>query len=130
MDRRVRAFLAAATVALGAASAGADGDVPDVPEAVEACVSCHAFGPDDPVLEGPTLWGVVGRPVASVAGFDYSAALRGLRGTWTSERLDRFLASPQAYAPGTKMELGGVKNAADRAKVIEFLGTLRPAVAQ
>jgi cytochrome c len=130
LDGRVRAFLAAAALGLGGAGAGADEDIPAVPEDLEPCISCHAFGPDDPVLEGPTLWGVVGRPVASVAGFDYSAALRGLGGTWTAERLDRFLASPQAYAPGTKMELGGVKNAADRAKVIEFLETLRPAVAQ
>lgn len=127
MGKRTDILLAAAALALATGSGEARGDEPEVPEAVEACVSCHAFGPDEPVLEGPTLWGVVGRPIASVAGFDYSAALRGLGGTWTPERLDRFLASPQAYAPGTKMELGGVKNAADRAVVIELLKSLGPA---
>jgi cytochrome c len=67
---------------------------------------------------------VVGRPVASLPGFEYSAALEALGGTWTRERLDRFLASPQAFAPGTRMELGGVRNAADRKVVLDFLETL------
>jgi cytochrome c len=96
----------------------------DVPEPVEACLSCHALEPGDEALEGPSLWRVVGRPVASLPGFEYSAALEALGGTWTRERLDRFLASPQAFAPGTRMELGGVRNAADRKVVLDFLETL------
>ena len=95
-------MLAVAALALVIGSGKSRGDELEVPEAVEACVSCHAFGADEPVLEGPTLWGVVGRPVASVVGFDYSAALRGLGGAWTPERLDRFLASPQAYFRGRR----------------------------
>jgi cytochrome c len=110
------------------ASSDEDGDA-DVPEPVEACLSCHALKPGDEALEGPSLWGVVGRPVASLPGFDYSAALRALGDTWTRERLDRFLTSPQAFAPGTRMELGGVRSAADRKVVLDFLETLRPGAA-
>jgi cytochrome c len=115
------AFLA---LAAGAARASSD-DGPDVPEPVEACLSCHTIAADEPLLEGPTLWGVVGRRVASVEGFEYSAALRKVQGRWDRERLDRWLTSPQAYAPGTLMTLGGVRSAADRKVVIDFLETLR-----
>jgi len=96
-----------------------------VPEAAEQCLSCHAIAADEPALEGPTLWGVVGRPIASAADFEYSDALRRQQGAWDRAQLDRFLAAPQAFAPGTQMTLGGVRNAADRAVVIDFLETLR-----
>jgi len=100
-------------------------DEPEVPDPVEVCVSCHAIARDEPVLVGPSLWGVVGRPVASVAGFDYSPALRALGGSWDRARLDRFLTDPKAYAPGTRMDMGGVRNDADRKVVLDFLETLR-----
>ena len=105
------------------AVAAAEDEV-QVPEAAEVCLSCHAIGADDPVLVGPTLWGVVGRPVAGDPDFDYSQALRQQQGTWERERLDRWLTSPQAFAPGTLMTLGGVRSAADRKVVIDFLETL------
>jgi cytochrome c len=70
------------------------------------------------------LWGVVGRPVASVEGFDYSPALNALGGTWDRARLDRFLKDPKAMAPGTLMNLGRVSEAGERAVVLDFLETL------
>jgi cytochrome c len=96
-----------------------------VPEPAEVCLSCHAIAADEPALEGPTLWGVVGRRIAGAADFEYSDALRRQEGAWDRAKLDRFLAAPQAFAPGTQMTLGGVRNAADRAAVIDFLETLR-----
>jgi cytochrome c len=109
-----------------AASASAEGEgAARVPEAAEVCLSCHAIAADEPALEGPTLWGVVGRRIASAADFEYSDALRRQEGVWDRAKLDRFLAAPQAFAPGTQMTLGGVRGAADRAAVIDFLETLR-----
>jgi cytochrome c len=96
----------------------------EVPEPVEVCIACHAIGPDEPALEGPTLWGVIGRTVASAPDFEYSDALRRLGGTWDRDRLDRFLAAPQSYAPGAAMTFGGVRSAADRKVVLDFLETL------
>jgi len=43
------------------------------------------------------------------------------------ERLDRWIAGPAAVTPGTKMTLGGVRSAADRKAVLDFLETLRDA---
>ncbi len=99
-------------------------DQPTVPDAFEACASCHSYERDEPAQEGPPLWGVVGRNVASVAGFDYSPALRALGGTWDRARLDQFLKNPKAMAPGTLMNLGGVSNADERAAVLDFLEKL------
>lgn len=96
----------------------------DVPGPFEVCLSCHTIRPDEPLLVGPTLWGVMGRPIASVPGFEYSAALRGQQGRWDRQRLDRFLTAPQQFAPGTAMTLGGVHSAADRKQVLDFLESL------
>jgi cytochrome c len=105
----------------------ADETAPEVPEAFESCISCHAYRPDEPALEGPTLWQVVGRRIASLDSFEYSAGLRKFEGTWDRATLDRFLAAPQAFAPGIQMTFGGLRNAADRAVVLDFLETLVPA---
>jgi len=105
-------------------AAAAESREDEVPEPVEVCIACHAIGPDEPALEGPTLWGVIGRPVASAPDFEYSDALRRLGGAWDRDRLDRFLAAPQSYAPGAAMSFGGVRSAADRKVVLDFLETL------
>jgi cytochrome c len=116
----------AAALALASPSAthaSTDHDIA-VPEAAEVCLSCHAFKPGEPELEGPTLWGVVGRRIAGAPDYAYSDALRSQPGTWDRAKLDRFLTSPQAFAPGVNMTLGGVKNAADRKVVLDFLESL------
>ncbi len=97
---------------------------PAYPDAFDVCTSCHSYREHEALLVGPPLWGVVGRPVASVAGYEYSPALKSVGGTWDLARLDLFLAKPQAFAPGTKMDMGGIPGASDRAEVLEFLRTL------
>lgn len=125
-SRSVLAGLLLAATPTVAVNASPDGEsAASVPAAAEACLSCHAIAADEPALEGPTLWGVVGRRIASAADFEYSDALRRQQGAWDRAQLDRFLAAPQAFAPGTQMTLGGVRNAADRTAVIDFLETLR-----
>ena len=116
--------VAAAIASPSAAHASSDDDI-DVPGAAEVCLSCHAFKPGEPELEGPTLWGVVGRRIAGAPDYVYSDALRSQQGTWDRATLDRFLASPQQFAPGVNMTFGGVKNAADRKVVLDFLETLK-----
>ncbi len=123
----VLAAFACAHLATVSLASDPDEEELQVPEPAERCESCHALTPNDPALVGPTLWQVVGRPVASVPGFEYSAALKALGGTWTRARLDRFLTAPQSFAPGTKMDLGGVRQASDRELVLDFLETLKPA---
>lgn len=123
-ERRWRAKVGIVlTMVLGSAAwASSDGEVP---KAAEACLSCHAFQPGEPELEGPTLWGVVGRRIAGAPDYVYSDALRSRQGHWDRATLDRFLASPQEFAPGVNMTFGGVRDAADRKVVLDFLETLK-----
>jgi len=39
------------------------------------------------------------------------------------DRLDRFLADPQAYVPGTKMKFAGIQAPDQRRRLIEFLAS-------
>ncbi len=109
---------AAAPVMAGDAQAGA--------QAFIVCGACHAVTPDGAALIGPNLFGVVGRAVASVPGFDYSPELKATGGQWTAERIDQFLTDPNAFAPGTRMGFVGVADPVERANIVAYLGTLKP----
>lgn len=86
------------------------------------CAACHAVHRGAPDRNGPTLFGVVGAPVAGVSPrFGYTAALQRIGGRWTPERLDAWLADPQAFAPGTSMGFPGLADPLDRADVIAYL---------
>ncbi len=86
------------------------------------CATCHKVDGSDGT--GPHLNGVIGRNHAAVGGFAYSAALTALEGQpWTPEEMNKFLISPKAYAPGTKMSFAGLPKVEDRADVIAWLAT-------
>jgi cytochrome c len=116
-----------AAAAAGAAVVAAVSGEPD-PALVEAgekvfrkCKACHKLEPGANGV-GPSLAGVVGKDIASAEGFKYSDALMGLDGSWDAAKLDEFLAKPKDFAPGTKMSFAGLKDEADRAAIIAYLG--------
>jgi len=82
------------------------------------CGSCHQLAEN---RIGPRLGGVVDRPVASSAGYDYSAAMRGFGGKWTPERLNAFITRPDSLVPGTAMRYGGISDSATRSAIIAYL---------
>ena len=85
------------------------------------CEQCHDTSSAATNKIGPALYGVVDRKRASVAGFDYSAAMKGKGGEWTYDELFKFLKSPQAYITGTKMSFAGDSKVDDRINLIAFL---------
>ena len=91
--------------------------------AAKKCAACHTFDKGGPSRVGPNLWGVVGRHRAGVSGFNYSAAMKNKGGEWTFEELNKFLAGPGGYIPGTSMTFAGLTRGGERADVIEFLRT-------
>lgn len=90
-----------------------------------ACAACHTFDQGGRNAVGPNLWGIVGADHAHVDGFNYSQAIAGMRGTpWSYEELNKFIANPRAYAPGTRMAYAGLANTQQRADLIAWLRTL------
>lgn len=90
------------------------------------CEQCHDTSAAHTIKIGPPLYGVVGRPRASIAGFDYSSAMKSKGGSWTFDELFKFIKSPGAYIPGTKMSFAGLPRAEDRINLIAFLRTNAP----
>lgn len=116
-------------VVLFALLAAATPSAPDGRQVFERCYACHSVDPKEQRLPGPNLAGVLGRRAAALEGFEYSDAMRraGARGlTWTEATLDRFLADPEAVAPGTEMFMPPLRNPADRAALIKYLRSLEP----
>jgi cytochrome c len=87
------------------------------------CEQCHNLNKGGAIKIGPPLYGVVGRARASIAGFDYSSAMKSKGGSWTFDELFKFLKSPQAYIEGTKMTFAGISSAQDRIDLIAYLRT-------
>jgi cytochrome c len=87
-----------------------------------ACVACHTLTPDAGNRAGPTLHGIMGRRIATAAGYDFSPALRGMDIVWTEATVARlFEIGPQAMTPGTKMPEQIVADPEDRRALAEWL---------
>jgi len=93
--------------------------------AFQVCISCHSVDPANNDTPGPNLAGVIGRPIASVRGYDYTPAMKAFaakQGKWTAELIGRFVQDPLKMVPGTRMEAPpGVDNEALRELVLAYL---------
>jgi len=89
------------------------------------CAPCHAIGPGAKNKVGPELNGVLGRPAASVEGFNYSDALKKSGITWDDEHLHKWLENPKALVPGTKMLFPGVKDETQRDDLIAYIESFK-----
>src|SRR5262249_53204450 len=58
-------------------------------EVFRACVACHALRPDEGNRAGPTLAGIFGRRIATLPGYNFSAALKSLDIVWTPETVSK-----------------------------------------
>src|SRR4051812_31164322 len=97
-----------ATLALGAFSAvrAQHARSPKGPVLSETrCAGSHGIGGDADGGPAPSLIGVFGRPPASGTDYLFSDALKAKSGVWDAPMLDRYLADPQAFAPGTEMDV-------------------------
>jgi cytochrome c len=102
----------------------ANADVKRGENAAKKCQACHTFNKGGRNLVGPNLWGVISRPRASEAGFNYSAAMKGKGGNWTIDDLNQFITNPRGFIPGTSMSFAGIPRGTERADVIAYLNSL------
>jgi cytochrome c len=101
----------------------AKADVAKGQQVSQRCQQCHDLSKGGPDKIGPNLWGIIGRPRASRSSFSYSSAMSSSHAPWMFERLFRYLKSPQAVVPGTKMSFAGLPSAQDRIDLIAWLRT-------
>ena len=91
-------------------------------EVYRACIACHTLTPDEGNRAGPTLAGIFGRRIATLPGYNFSAALKRLDIVWTPETVAKlFEVGPMAYTPGTKMPEQKNGSAEDRQALVRFL---------
>lgn len=106
-------------VSLAAQAAGDAGRGADSFDA--NCAECHSIARTLKNKKGPSLFGIVGKPAATAAGFEYSPALKAAGFVWTPDKLDAYAAAPKKLVPEGKMKFDGIPDAAERADLIAFL---------
>jgi cytochrome c len=118
----MKRFFALAAFLCLAAPAHAEGDAVAGKAVFRKCAPCHSTEPVNRV--GPTLSGVVGRPAASVADYNYSPAMTAFADggkVWSEALIAEYLMAPKAMVPGTRMTFAGLKKIEDIANLIAYL---------
>ncbi len=90
------------------------------PASFAVCKACHSMEPGKHGL-GPSLAGIWGEKAGEVPGFEFSQPMIDSGLTWNQANLDKYLADPRGTVPGTKMAFGGVKDAAKRQEIIDYI---------
>jgi cytochrome c len=85
------------------------------------CGACHSIQSN---RIGPKHLGVVGRKAGSIAGFEYSPALKKAKFIWTPKQLDKWLQGPGKLVRGTSMAFT-VSKPEDRAAIIAYLAVAK-----
>ncbi|MCY6379507.1 c-type cytochrome [Hoeflea prorocentri] len=124
MYMRFGVFTAAAVgLAVLATPALADGDAKKGAKVFRKCKACHVADEEKNKV-GPHLVGIIDRPVATVDGFKYSAAMVefGADGkVWDIETLTVYLKKPKDLVKKTSMAFAGIKKDSDMENLIAYL---------
>ena len=87
------------------------------------CVACHVKAGTRAFC--PSLYGVVGLPAASAAGFPYSEALKKSGLIWTEDNLRKWIGDTAAMVPNTLMPHVSIPDPAEQIYLIAYLRTLK-----
>jgi len=103
-----------------AATALADGDPAKGKQIFNKCMVCHSIEQGVNKI-GPSLHGVFGRKAGTLAGYNYTDAMKNSGFTWDEATLDKYLTNPRKVVPGTRMVFVGLPKEQDRLDVIAYL---------
>jgi cytochrome c len=90
----------------------------------QQCGTCHTDNLTDPVRQGPSLFGIIGRQAGTADGFKYSAGFAKADFAWDETRIDSWITNPQEMIPGAVMAYRQSKPEI-RAAIIAYLKELR-----
>ncbi len=126
MDHKIRcgrafaALIGFLSFAVGNGSSAA-GDPKRGAQVFQACMACHSVKPSEH-MTGPSLTHIWNHKAGTAEGFlRYSDALKHADIVWNEPTLDKWLANPEQFVPGTSMTFPGVKEGKDRQDVIAYL---------
>lgn len=124
---KMRSILGAFSFAVLAAATSpalAEGDPAQGETLFRPCRACHMIGEGAVHRVGPHLNGIVDRAIGMAPGYAFSDVLAaaGAEGrVWTEGSLDRYMAGPADYFPGTRMVFRGVRSETDRQHLIAYM---------
>lgn len=90
------------------------------PASYGRCAVCHTADKGGEDKLGPNLYGTYGS-AAGQGGFAYSDALKGSGLKWDEATLHKWLENPRGLVPGNRMSFPGIKDAAKRQEIIDYL---------
>ena len=94
------------------------------PASFARCAVCHTTEKGGEDKLGPNLFGVYGKPAAE-GSFAFSPAFKDAGLVLDEPTLHKWLENPRALVPGNRMSFPGIKDAAKRQEIIDFLKTQR-----
>ncbi len=113
--------LACSAVLLTSLAAHAAGDAQRGAQVFRQCMSCHSVAAGEQ-MTGPSLAHIWNRKAGSVEGFlRYSDPMKSADVVWNEGTLDKWLANPEKFLPGTTMTFPGLKEGQTRQDVVAYL---------
>jgi len=93
---------------------------PPAPASFARCAVCHNVAKGAPNKLGPNLFGTYGHKMGQ-GKFAFSDAVKKSGLTLDDATLDKWLENPRTLVPGNRMSFPGLKDAAKRKEIIDYL---------
>jgi cytochrome c len=76
---------------------------------------------DGASVAGPNLYGLFGSKAGTAQGYEFSESMIRSGLIWDDKTVADYLRDPKAAVPGTKMVVGGMKQAGQLADMVAYL---------